>query len=94
MRTFLAENWTMWITRKSGLIWVNWYRDYWICQINAWWHPEILGNWNGKYFADWFYDPYKQMDHCIKKFKNWTTFYAYPHRFNRTKEIVVNNNKI
>ena len=93
MRTFLAENWTMWITRKSGLIWNNWYRDYWICQINAWYHPEILGNWD-KYFADWFYDPYKQMDHCIKKFKSWTTFYAYPHRFNRTKQIVINNNKI
>lgn len=88
MRTFLAENWTMWVTRKSGLVWNNWYRDYGICQINAWYHPEIL--WNGdKYFVDWFYDPYKQMDHCIKKFKWGTTFYAYKHRYVRTRDIVI-----
>lgn len=93
MRTFLAENWTMWLTRKSDLVWSNGYRDYWICQINAWYHSEILwwwGNyWSWKYFAEWFYDPYKQMDKCIDKFKWWTKFYAYPYRYERTKSIIV-----
>jgi len=93
MRTFLAENWTMWIIRKSTIIWKNWYRDYWICQINAGWHPEILWKWD-KYFIDWFYDPYKQMDFCIKKFKEGTTFYAYPYRYQRTKDIVIKDFKI
>lgn len=94
MRTFLAESWTMWITRKSGLVWANWYRDYWICQTNVWYHPYVLrwewyAYWSWKYFKEWFYDPYKQMDHCIKLFKWWTVFYAYKHRYDRTRDIKV-----
>lgn len=90
MRTFLAENWTMWVTRKSWLVWANGYRDYGICQINAWWHKDILWHWWKQYFADWFYNPYKQMDYCIKLFKWWTRFYAYPYRYERTKDIIIN----
>ena len=86
--TILAENWTMWIDRKSWLVWANWYSEYWICQINVWWHPEILSNWkNWKRFVDRFYDPYKQIDYCWKKYSWWTKFYWYNVRMKIEKKI-------
>jgi len=94
MRTFLAESWTMDLTRKSWLVWSNWYSDYGMCQTNTGYHPYVL-RWegyaygSGKYFKEWFYNPYKQMDHCIKMFKGGTIFYAFKHRFERTKAIKV-----
>lgn len=89
MRTFLAENWTMEILRVSWLVWANGYRDVGICQTNIWWHKEILWGSNWKRYKDWFYDPYKQMDYCIKLYKWGTKFYAYTHRYKRTKDIVI-----
>lgn len=94
MRTFLAENWTMGITTKSGMVWANWYSDYWICQTNVGYHPQALWGkwkpyWSWEYFAEWFYDPYKQMDHCIELFKWGTVFYAFKHRYARTKQIII-----
>lgn len=68
----------MWIDRKSYVVWKNWYSDYWICQVNIGYHPEVLSNGsNWKKFVDWFYDPYKQIDYCYKLFSWWTTFYWY-----------------
>ncbi len=89
VRTFLAENWTMWITRRSEKIWYNWYYDFGICQINSWYHPEIL--WQKRKFADWFYDPYKQIDKCIELYNQWTKLWWYDHRFERTKDILIIN---
>lgn len=80
--TILAENWTMWIDRKSLMVWKNWYSDYWICQVNVGYHPIILGWSNWKRFKDWFYNPYKQLDYCNKLFQGGITFYGY---FNRHK---------
>jgi len=84
--TFTAENYRWTTTRKSNIIWKNGYRDYWICQVNAWYHPEIL-RWKGykypdnRYFSKWFLNPYKQIDYCIKLYKNWTKFYGYNVRY-------------
>ena len=76
--TILAENGTMWIDRKSGMVWANGYSDYWLCQINVWYHKDILSDWkNWKRFKDWFYNPYKQLDYCNKLFITGTRFYWY-----------------
>ena len=89
--TLLAENGTMSIDRKSGSIWVNWYSDYWLCQINIGYHKAILSDWkNGKKFADWFYDPYKQLDYCYKLYSNWTKFYWYDVRHRMVTSINFN----
>lgn len=86
--TIITENWTMWIDRKSYVVWSNWYSDYGICQINIGFHPEVLSNWsNWKKFVDWFYDPYKQIDYCNKLFKWWTKFYWYNNRFKVQNKI-------
>jgi hypothetical protein len=87
--TILAENSTMQIDRKSIIVGSNWYSDYWLCQINIWYHPEILSNWkNWKKFKDWFYDPYKQLDYCQKLFSWWVRFYWYDKRHTVKKNIL------
>ena len=86
--TLLAENWTMWIDRKSLAVWKNGYSDYWLCQINVGYHPEVLLWSNWKRFKDWFYDPYKQLDYCNKLFQNWTTFYGYHVRYKSEKFLI------
>ena len=85
--TILAENSTMWIDRKSNMVWANWYSDYWLCQINVWRHPEVLWWSNWKRFKDWFYDPYKQLDYCNNLFTNWTRFYWYDVRHKMESKI-------
>lgn len=87
--TILAENGTMWIDRKSNSVWANWYSDFWLCQINIWWHPEVL-SWysNWKMFHDWFYDPYKQLDYCYWKFAEGTRFYGYDVRHRMQDKII------
>jgi len=90
--TLTAENYRWTITRPSNIVWANWYRDYWICQVNAGYHPEILrGQWykypNDKYFAEWFLDTYKQIDYCWKLYKWWTKFYWYNVRY-RIKDSI------
>ena len=91
--TFLAENWNMWITRKSLIVWANWHSDYWICQINTWYHPDILAwnwfaYWSWKYFKEWFYNFHKQADYCIKKYKTWTRFYWYDVRHKVRNKLI------
>lgn len=88
MWTFLAENGTMWLTKKSWIVWANWYSDYWICQINSGYHKIILWKWNWKYFADWFYNPYKQMDYCIKLYNQGTRFYGYNVRYKSKNKLI------
>jgi len=83
--TLTAENYRWTTTRKSNRVWANWWSDYWICQVNAWYHPEIL-SWksyypNKEYFAKWFLNPYKQIDYCWKLYKWWTKFYGYNVRY-------------
>jgi len=73
--TILAENGTMWIDRKSNAVWANGYSDYGLCQINVWYHPEIL--WTTRRFKEWFYNPYKQLDYCWELYSWWTRFYWY-----------------
>jgi len=85
----------MWIDRKSWLVWANWYSDYWLCQINIGWHPDVLWWSNWKKFKDWFYDPYKQLDYCNKLFTSWTRFYWYDVRYKVAHKIkVLSDNKI
>lgn len=87
--TILAENGTMWIDRKSLAVWANWYSDYWLCQVNVWWHPDVLSDGsNGKRFHDWFYDPYKQLDYCYKKFAGGTRFYWYDVRHRMKDKLI------
>lgn len=90
MRTFLAENTSMWITTRWEKIWKNNHYDRGICQINSWYHPEILWG-DAKQFQEWFYNPYKQMDKCIELYKSWTKFWGYDYRFERTKDILIFN---
>lgn len=55
--------------RRSDGIWDNGFYDYWICQINKWYHPEIVN-------TDMFWNSLDyQIEQCYKLWKWWTPFY-------------------
>lgn len=72
------ENWTSNCVREES---------YWICQLNRIYHPEI--NWTHWHkFQEWFYDPYKQIDHCWYKYSTGTRFYGYDVRERQRYKII------
>lgn len=84
--TFLWENWTFELLRKSNQIWSNWYYDFWLCQLNKQHHAQFINS------AE-FKNPYKQLDYCLwvrndakAKWRLATTFYAY----NKRNKLKVN----
>lgn len=85
--TINAENWWWNMKLRSYIVWSNWYYDYGLCQINKWYHPEIVNN--QKFFTDWKY----QIDNCRKLYKWWTTFYWYYHRYERARGLIEINGK-
>ena len=83
--------------RKSGLVWANWFSDYWLCQLNAKYHrkwifanKQNLKDWFSKEFQDW----YNQLNYCWEVFQDWikkgrlkTTFYAYNKRHDKAQRF-------
>ena len=63
-----AENGQRNMYRKSDKVGDNGYYDYGLCQINQWWHPEIV---NTKQF---WADRKFQIDKCLELYKGWTKF--------------------
>ena len=57
-----SGNWT--IDRKSPT------NDHGFCQINAWWHPQIVND------PRFFQDAEWQLQRCWELYKNGTKFYA------------------
>lgn len=85
--TMNAENGGWNIDRRSGLIWANWYYDYGLCQINKWYHPEIV---NDKRF----YTDYKRhIEQCRNLYKWGTRFYGFDVRYKRAKGLVLIGDK-
>jgi len=86
--TLNAENWWRDKDKLSNIVWANWYRDQWLCQLNRKYHlPFIL--------SDDFKDPYKQIRYCfdvysdaVQRGKIKTTFYWYNHRFTRDNGFI------
>lgn len=88
--TFLWENWTFELKRRSGKIWSNWHYDYWLCQLNYQRHKNFIN-------SEDFKNPYKQLDYCLWVYQDWmkkwkirTTFYAYNVRWKVEKNLEFN----
>lgn len=91
LSTFLGENWTFGLERRSFIKWNNWYYDWWICQLNWQYHKKFINS------PD-FQNPYKQLDYCIWVWNNaksrWilkTTFYAYNTRYKQESNFLFYN---
>lgn len=67
---------------RSYIVGSNGYYDYGLCQINKWYHPEIVNN--TKFFTDYKY----QIDQCWKLYKWGTRFYGYDIRYKRAKWLI------
>jgi hypothetical protein len=68
---------------RSYIVWNNWYYDRWICQINKWYHPEIVKDPN-------FKDVDFQVKKCWELYKGWTKFYWKRHKEKMISKLIIN----
>lgn len=70
VKLLVAENGTVDPLRKGGLVGVNGFYDYGLCQINQGYHPEIVND--DRFFKSWEW----QVEQCFKLWEYGTIFYG------------------
>lgn len=78
-----GENGMFTMDRRSMIIWANGHYDYGLCQINDWYHQDIVND--PRFKTSYEY----QVEQCYKLYKWGTKFYAKPKIPSLRKYVIV-----